>query len=123
MDEIGRCAGGGEGGGDLASHMPGFAHAADDDAALGGQDHADRMAEIAVQRLRKARKSLGRHGQHPASGREIARGCFARNGMQGGLGARHTTLCFKKESCRPAYLIMDYGGVKRISCQVSPETG
>ena len=38
MDEIGGGAGGGEGGGDLAAHMAGFAHAADDHAAGGAGD-------------------------------------------------------------------------------------
>ena len=61
---------------------------------FGGQDHADGVAEIAVQRLRKARQGLAGRGQHPARGRQVARGGFAGNGMQGGLGARHITLCF-----------------------------
>ena len=58
MDEIGRRAGGGQGGGGLARDMAGFAHAADDDASLGRQHQSDGVAEIPVQ-------GVGQLGQAP----------------------------------------------------------
>ena len=64
---------------------------------LRGQDHAHRVAEIAVQRLRKARQGLRGRGQHPAGSRQVAGGSFAGQAVQGGFGARHISLCFNKQ--------------------------
>jgi hypothetical protein len=41
MDKKGRAAGAGQGGGNLAAYMAGFAHAGNDDAAGAGQNGID----------------------------------------------------------------------------------
>ena len=48
MDEEGRGAGRGEGGGDFAADMSGFAHAGNDNAALGVLHDVQRLAEGVV---------------------------------------------------------------------------
>ena len=71
MHEIGRRAGAGHGGGDLARDVAGLADAADDDAAAAGQDQRHRLREARVQPIgeRAARPRLrcaARGGPVPA---------------------------------------------------------
>ena len=66
MHEEGRRAGGGQRGGDLAGDVPGFAHAADDDAPLAGQHLATGTAETLVQRIAQVLHGIGLDGQHLA---------------------------------------------------------
>ena len=54
MHVIGSRTGRGESGGKLAPDMAGFAHAADDDAALHGGEGCDRCAEGRLQAVLKA---------------------------------------------------------------------
>ncbi len=60
VNEMGGRAGGGEGRGDLAGDMAGFAHARDDDPALGRQDQVNRLPKTVAQAAdeRGQRRSL-----------------------------------------------------------------
>ena len=55
VHEMGRCSRRGEGGGDLSCDMARFAHAADDDPPLSGENYLHRAAEISVERLGESR--------------------------------------------------------------------
>ena len=118
MDELGRRAGGGERGSDLAADMTGLAHAADDDAALACQHEADGAGEVAVQGLGQAGQGGTGGGQHAAGHCQIGGSAFGRHGGEIGLGGRHASLCFICAfTCAASLSAQDYEGVKRNSCQ------
>jgi hypothetical protein len=86
MDEIGRGAGAGEGGGQLARDVAGLADAADDDAAAAFQDQRDRGAELRPDAPRQRRdggrldlKHLAAHGHDAGIVGDV--GSVGRNGL------------------------------------------
>ena len=67
MDEEGRRAGGGEGGGDLARHVAGLAHAGADDPALRRRTGCRPPRRRRRPGRRPGPQRLGLGGQHPAA--------------------------------------------------------
>ena len=65
MHEVGRGAGAGEGGGDLARDVAGLADAGDDDAAAAGENQRDRPGKAGVEAVDQAGDGLRLDAQHP----------------------------------------------------------
>ena len=93
MHEVGRRAGAGEGGGDLASDVAGLADAGDDDAPGAGEDQFDGAHEAVVQPRAECLDGCGFDAQCLAGDGEDAGG---RNGVcGGGCGLRHGQVAAK----------------------------
>ena len=87
MDEEGRGTGGGQGGGDLAPDVPGFAHAGGHHPATAGQRQLAGAGEVAVDAGADRRQGLALDLQHPAAAGHQA-GRLGVLGGQGGGGGR-----------------------------------
>ena len=75
MDEVGRRAGTGHGGGNLACDVTGLPHTADDDSTAAGQDEVQCMQEGVVETLAECPDRGGFDVEHFACKVERAGGC------------------------------------------------
>ena len=76
MDELGRRAGRGQGRGDLARDVAGFAHAGHGDAPGHRGEQVQRVAEIRAQRVGERVEPFGLQAQHPAAGVQVLVRCL-----------------------------------------------